>query len=640
MCGIIGVLGQLPEKSIVVQARDTMAHRGPDDQGIYYSPKEGLALGHLRLSIIDLSSTGHQPMISNDHSLVVVFNGEIYNYLEIRKELEGFYDFKTNSDTEVLLAAFMKWGVDCLQKLNGMFAFAIWDETKQKLFVVRDRLGVKPLYYSFYKNSFYFSSEIKGILKLSNIPRKMKLQSFFDFLYYRYPLGSSTFFSDIHSLLPGHYMVLKNGEQPQPVQYWDIPIITEKHDPGEDEVINKTTELLKKSIKYRMISDVHTGAYLSGGLDSSLIVALMAEVSVDRLRTFSVGFEEKGFNEFEFSRQVSDLFKTEHHELTLNSEDYLDATLDIIRIKDAPIAVPFEVSGYILSKELKKYITVILAGEGSDELFGGYGIIFRSAFDFKRMQLLKNEANFSNEERGILENNLREKYERIDYESPLEHFLSQYVYFPESLTNKIISPNILSMRKDPMQRERFQKIFEDTKGMELEEQYMYIFEKIHLLGLLHRLDTSAMARSVEAREPFLDYKLIEYVTGLPLKYKLRWKSEKDKEKAKFLNSTQISESLDTSKYLLRKIASNYLPEEIVNRKKMGPPAPLELWFNGRNKEKVKKVLLFPTARTRDLFNQIELEKWIDEDSSDNDHGLQIWMLYNLEIWMQEYDVSL
>lgn len=611
-----------------------MIHRGPDDAGIYYAPEEGIALGHRRLSIIDLSTDGRQPFYSHDGRYAIVFNGEIYNYRELKSELKDKYPFKTQTDTEVLLAAYIIWGPRSLQKLNGMFAFAIWDRQKKELFCARDRLGVKPFYYSFYRGTFYFSSEIKGILSMSDLQKKLNYESFLDFLSYRYPLGAKTMFEGVLSLLPGHYLAVTSKAVNEPISYWKLPAIVNKKDPGEKEAKEKTKELLLSSIKYRMISDVPVGTYLSGGLDSSLITVLMALLSPKPVKTFSVGFKGESFNEFKYARKVAKLFNTEHHELLLDGKTYLDAARETIRFKDAPLAVPFEVSGTLLSKELKKHITVVLAGEGADELFGGYGRIFRSGYDLERIH--KGVA-------GTLEKNLLKKYSDLNKKTIVDHFLSLYSYFPENEKKELIKQGVVEKySSDFLNKIFFEAVFKEVSGLSYEEQIMHVFERSHLLGLLHRLDTDSMAFSVEAREPYVDHRLIEYVSSLPLSYKMRWKSEKDKRKAEILNSDQISETHDISKYLLKEIAREYLPSEIVDRKKLGPPAPLNDWFAGEFNSSAKELLLGNNSKSKSLFNEKYLAQFLERvpKGPNSRQGLNVWMLTTLELWMREYNISL
>ncbi|MBI5401587.1 asparagine synthase (glutamine-hydrolyzing) [Candidatus Wolfebacteria bacterium] len=639
MCGIIGVLGNIPEQKIIEGARDTMEHRGPDDAGLYYSKKEDIALGHRRLSIIDLSSAGHQPFFSNDGRFVTVFNGEIYNYLEIKQELKDFYDFKTKTDTEVVLASYRKWGEKCLNKFNGMFALAIWDKVEQKLFIARDRFGKKPFYYCQRDNNFYFASEIKGILYFNNIPRKLNRKGFLDYLSYRYVLGGETLFEGIKSLLPGHYSMIEKGNGFTQIPYWELSIVIKKEDPGEEEVIKKTTELLMESVRLRLRSDVPTGAYLSGGLDSSLIVALVSALLDKPIKTFSIGFPEEGFSELAYAKIVADKFKTEHHEFILNGEEYFKNLLAVIKSKDSPLLSPNEVAWYVLSFHLKKYITVVLSGGGADELFGGYGRIFRSGYDLERLNDLD---SFDKEEREILIKNLGDKYSRLDFSSVVGHFLSQYPYLKDSLKRKLLNPEIFNQEKDLLNKNYFQSFFNKLSGLHPTDQYLYIFQNMHLLGTLESLDSVTMPASVEARAPYVDYKLVEYVSALPLKYKIAWKSKEDEVKARLLNSTQISEIHDITKYLMRKIAANYLPPEIMRRKKLGFPVPLDKWFRGKFQSLAKDFLFSSESKSKVLYNQSALSGLLNHEDGlvQENHGMHIWMLLNLEMWLREYNVTI
>jgi len=637
MCGIIGVFGALPDQKLFTRARDLMVHRGPDDAGVFYSPDQGIALGQRRLSVIDLSVAGKQPLVSRDGRFTLVFNGEIYNYQEIRRELGGVYQFETKTDTEALLVSYIRWGEKCLEKLNGMFVFAVWDREKKELFIARDRLGVKPLYFATKDDTFYFASEIKSILACSNFERRLNKQALLDYLSYRYVLGDGTMFENIFSVLPGHYINIDSSGEVVQKKYWDLPVVDEKNDLSEEEVLKKTEELIKKSLKYRMISDVPLGAYLSGGLDSSLLVSMMSRMSNKKVKTFSISFAEDGFDESVFARQVADYCDTEHYEFILGADDYISLLPEVIRYKDSPLGIPNEVAVHVLSKELKKHITVVLSGEGADELFGGYGRIFRSGYDFERMQDASNLTGFEKEE---LAKNLQQKYCSQEFESITEHFLGQYTYFPFDEKMSLLNPEIFEQGDEYISNKKyFQDFFLKIKKLSPSEQYMYIFQKIHLLGPLYRLDTSTMSGSVEARVPFVDHELVEYVSSLPLKFKMKWKTAEDRQDARVLNSDQISEVKDTTKYILRKIAEKYIPRKILERKKMGFPVPLNVWFEKKeNRERVVALILSPNAKSRDLYDPTVLKSWLVEEAVTGRRGYNLWMMMNLEIWMNEYNV--
>ena len=643
MCGIFGVLGNIPSREKVIDARDSLIHRGPDDSGLYYEPSEGVALGFRRLSIIDLTAGGHQPFISNDGRYVLVYNGEMYNYRQLKEQLRGGYAFRTSSDTEVVVASFAKWGKDCLKHLQGMFAFVVWDRVTRELLIARDRIGIKPMYYSFYHDSLFFASEIKAILRASDMPRRLNRQGLLDYLSYRYVLGHNTFFEGIHSLEPGCFLEVKPDGSHKATRYWDLPILPDKEDPGEQEVLETTEALIRQTVESHMVSDVPVGAYLSGGLDSSALVALMAEMSSKRVKTYSIGFHEPGFRETEYAQTVAQRFNTDHHEIILDPSSYIDTWPEAIRFKDEPLSIPNEVALHVLSKELKKSITVVLSGEGADELFAGYGRIFRSGYDLERMRLLSHQLTFDDDERVTLTRNLELKYNDFANLTNVDHFLNQYSYFAfnekEQLINADLFPGAVT---DTRNRRIFQTFLDKLGALQPSEQYLQIFQKIHLLGPLRRLDSSTMSSSVEARVPYVDHVLVEYINALPLKYKMAWKSETDETESRLLNSDQISEQRDITKYVLRKISANLLPDSIVDRKKLGFPVPLGPWFRGESRGFAQELLLSADSKSRSLYNDSYLTDWLDHRDGNwsPNHGINIWMLLNVELWMREYGVSI
>jgi len=644
MCAIVGVLGPLPKKEIFVEARDTMEHRGPDDEGLYYNEEEDMAFGHRRLSIIDLSEKGRQPFKDRSGRFLIVFNGEIYNYLEIKKELENFYDFKTESDTEVLLAAFIKWKEKCLAKLNGMFAFAVWDREEKKLFLARDRFGKKPLYYAINGNSFYFASEVKAIFTASKMKKKLFHRALFDYLNYRYVLGENTFYEGIFSLLPGYYMEvsIKNKEPLlRKKTYWELPIIERKKDLGEREIVQKTKELLTDAIRLRMRSDVPYGAYLSGGLDSSVIVAIMSELSSKPVHTFSAGFPEDEFNELPHARNISKAFSTNHHEIILKKEEYFKELPRIIKVKDSPLLSPNEVPWALLSRELKSNSTVVLSGNGADELFGGYGRIFQSAYDFDRMQISHGNQKAKGKKEDELLVHLKEKYGKNLYTKRVDHFLSQYKYFPLFLTKEIISEKFRKNILDLSNKKYFNTLFRDLEGLSTQDAYLYIFQKTHLLGTLLHFDNVTMIASVEGRAPYVDYRLVEYVSALPSSYKIAWRSKKDFKKGAILNSDQISETHDIPKYLLKKIGENVLPKGILSRKKLGFPVPLNSWISQKTSTFVSDLLLSRDSKTSGIFDKKAVKSLVvdGKKASNPKNGLYVWMLLNIELWLRECNVD-
>lgn len=640
MCGI---LGQINLKNILIDkdkfedSLNLQEHRGPDDSDIYLD--KNIIFGHRRLSIIDLGSHAKQPMISDCGNYILVFNGEIYNYQEIKKDLiNKNYIFHTSSDTEVLLYAFIEYGIDCVQQFIGMFAFAICDKTKNETYIVRDRLGVKPLYFYQDNEKFIFSSEIKSILNLSDMKRELNINAVSSYMSFRYPILNDTFFEGVNSLAPAHYLKIIDKDI-ETVEYWNVSekFKEQQNDKGEEYYLTQLKELLESSVKYRMIADVPFGSFLSGGVDSSVVTALMAKNSDAPIKTFTIGFEEEGFNEFEYANIIADKYNTNHKEIILSGKDYIHTMEKLIEFKDAPLSVPNEVPLYLMSKELKKYITVVLSGEGADEIFGGYGRIFRSPYDLERIQNIDN-LNYTKEEKEDFIENFIKKYLVENFSSEIEHFFNIYSY--TSLKNKkeLLNSNIDLDHIENLFIEKFMRYFNELTDDSYSNKLMYAFEKVHIVGLLHRVDTTTMAASVEARVPFVDHRLVEFAFTIPLKYKLKWNSEQDIEKSKTLMSDKVSEVYDTPKYILKKAYEGMIPDEVLYRKKMGFPVPLNNWFGGHFNEYAKEILLSKEAQKRGIFNIENIEKWLNSDKLSQAHGfaMKIWMLINLEIFCKKY----
>jgi len=643
VCGIAGIYNSNKSKEslkiIGHQMMKQIHHRGPDGNGLIVRNGVGgtsTLLTHVRLSVIDLSEQGKQPMRFNDGKTWIVFNGEIYNYSELKLELEKEgVKFKTRTDTEVILAAYNVWGMKCFERFIGMWAIAIWDESKDKLILSRDRMGIKPLYFAYKDSTWYFGSEPKVILAQLPELRKLNKQALSDYFSYRQVLGKDTFYKGISKVEAGTHIVISRNKH-RIVRYWDLERVIEKEDPGIKEVSLQVSSLLDSSVAYRMISDVPVGSFLSGGLDSSILVSKMSRLRKDQIKTFNIGFGEEGFNEFNFAQEVSDYCNTDHTQVQINANQYLDSLDKMIQIKDAPLAVPNEIALHVLSKILKKDATVVLSGEGADELFGGYGRIFRSAYDYERV------SDYGRlDVPKTLHNNLLKKYHSINWDDDLDHFLNQYSYMSLSLKQDLFTPDLLeAINGDLYNRNYFENIWSGLNGMSLTDKYMWIFQRIHLEGLLGRLDSSTMSASVEGRVPFVDHRLIEYVNRLPLHYKMHWRSSKDKQKSKFLNSNQISEKHDITKYILREACRSQVPKSITNRQKVGFPVPLASWLSGELKDYVKDHLLSENAKTRDLFHPKVVKNLLNAKNLESGSGLNIWMMLNTELWLQSENISI
>jgi asparagine synthase (glutamine-hydrolysing) len=597
MCGITGIysVDNIPNiEERVHQMNFSIKHRGPDAGGIYI--ENNLGLGHRRLSIIDTREVSNQPMHSNSKIWHLVFNGEIYNFEEIKSQLN--YNFKTISDTEAIVAAVEEKGLDWfINQANGMFAIALYNSETKDLFLVRDRLGIKPLYFYNDGDNFIFSSEIKAILSSGLVDAKFNEEAVDEYLANRYIRAPYTFFKNIFQVNSGTYLWVNKNLTIVENKYWDIPdAFNMASEYNEEEIMKGFDDELNKAIKYRLIADVPLGTYLSGGLDSSLITAITALKKKEKVNTYTIGFEE--INEFEYSEVIAEKYKTEHHEILMQKEDYMSNWERLINFKDAPLGVPNEIPLAVMSNKLKEKITVVLSGEGADELMGGYGRIYRAPFDYV------------NEDKK---------------ESFYDYFISKYDYVPRSMRDQLIStPKSYRNEFDTEIKADFSKISN-------EESVFKFFHKYHVKGLLQRVDMTTMQTSVEARVPFLDHNLIEYsYRKIPYDLKLKWKDEASKGKAKNMSSSQYSEELDTPKYLLRKVCYDYLPKEIIERKKVGFPVPLTEWFS--NLEILAKELL-PKAN---WLKEGVIDNLIEKSKIESRAGQILWMFINIELFKKNY----
>ncbi|NRP53637.1 Asparagine synthetase [glutamine-hydrolyzing] 1 [Marinobacterium sp. xm-v-242] len=602
-----------------------MSHRGPDDSGI--EAIDQFYFGHRRLSILDLSASGHQPMQSEDGSLVIVFNGEIYNFVELREGLqEKGYRFKSNCDTEVLLNGFHCYGKRFLDKLIGMFAFVIYDKRDKSFFAARDRLGIKPFFYTQSAHGFLFSSEVKSLVALGEISYDFDEVAFARFFSYRYPLTDKSFLTGIQQLPPGHYLEAK-GSDIKISCYWDCDefIAQQSQDLGEEYYLKRLTELFQSAVKYRTIADVPVGAYLSGGVDSSAVVAQMAGLSRESVKTFTIGFSDERFNEFSFAHEVAEQYSTEHQEILVSLADYIDNMREVVRVKDAPLGVPNEVPLFLMSKELKKKVTVVLSGEGADEIFGGYGRLFRSADDY--------EVLASNEQRNT--ESFLKKYGKHTFSSRIEHFKFLYKYVPNEITESLFSSDIDFSELNHKADLPFEALFERTSKFSYATQMMYAFEKLHLPGLLQRVDATTMGASVEARVPFVDHRLVEFAFTIPEKYKLKWRDDVNIKDAWGLCGSDISERFDTPKYILKKAFEPKLSSNILYRKKMGFPVPIKQVLGKMGERHLKEKLVNGPLVSSGIFSSTGITNAVDKCFRDSAYNpMVVWMLLSLDTYME------
>ncbi|MEE9285381.1 MAG: asparagine synthase (glutamine-hydrolyzing), partial [Dehalococcoidia bacterium] len=578
MCGIAGIValnGAGAPHGAVERMTAVLEHRGPDDFGHWLDG--ACALGHRRLKIIDLSANARQPLSNEDETVWLTYNGEVYNFVELRRDLEKRgHRFRSRTDSEVIVHLWEDLGPGLLERLDGMFAFGIWDQHQRKLLLARDRLGIKPLYYARAGDVLLFASEVKGILASGLVETRPDMDALVSYLGYRHPVGGRTMFQGIHALPAGHFLVAQEGDV-RVERYWDLEMPAERRDLGEAHYIEGVRELLGQAVRKRLVSDVPLGAYLSGGLDSSVVVALMAQELGGRLKTYSVGFQDEASNEFDYARLVAQRYGTDHTEVVLDRSRYLNLLPELIHKRDTPLAVPNEVPLYEMSRVLKQDITVVLSGEGSDEIFGGYGDYVRIPFDLAKARAL---SRLPGPLARALSGGMERKYGgRLDFRSEVDHFLAGYKWFDDDERVGLLTPDARSQVTDGG-RAGFDATFQRTAGLPYYDRVLYALEKVHLQNLLARVDSMTMATAVEGRVPFVDHTLVEFATASPLHYQLRWRSPAHRFRALFSYSDVFPERDDTTKYILRRAYRDLLPREIVERRKIGFKVPLERWFRG------------------------------------------------------------
>ena len=634
MCGITGFFNPLKidfDLEILNKMTESLYHRGPDSKGTYID--NNCALGHRRLSIIDIDN-GNQPMCDIEQNIYTIFNGEIYNFKELRKELQRCgYLFRTNSDTEVLIYSYKEWGESFVEKINGMFAFAIYDKRKKRLYLYRDRLGIKPLYYTIFKDNLIFSSEPKALFFFP-IKKEPNLKALSHYLTsHNFNFIDETLYKDILLLEKGNYLKFDiNGLKK--VRYWNLKFFD--FNESEEFFINNLLSRLEDSTKMRLISDVPLGAYLSGGVDSSILVSIIKDSFNHKLKTFSIGFKEKEFNEFEYSDFIKELFNIEHYKIIFNENEYFKLNENLIDFKDFPLNVPNEVLIYSLSKKLKEHITVVLSGEGADELFGGYGLLLRSAYDYLKIFILNRCPDFFNNEINLfLKDKLLSYYKDISF-IPFENFLYN-IYSVFSINEKKFIFNdkyFKELENDNFIIEFFSSILNSCDKSTYYDKLLYFLNFYHLEGLLLRLDNATMAASVEGRVPFVDHKLVEFSFNIPFEYKLKWRDDKNISAAILSTANEISEKFDITKYILRKAFKNRIPPKVLNRNKFSFPVPLNDWFNGKFKNYLIKRFENKNSSFYEYFNYNNIQSFINEIIYGK-NGLKVWMLLNLKIWMDK-----
>lgn len=627
MCGIFGIIAPRIDKAQVEKATDTLSHRGPNDSGFYFDEYAGL--GHRRLSIIDLEG-GHQPIFNEDRSMCIIFNGEIYNFMELGDQLaRNGHKFSTRSDTEIILHAFEEWGESCVEKLRGMFAFAIWDSKKRALFLARDRLGIKPLFYGSVNGKFYFASEMKAILSDPEFPRDMDesaLVSYFTLSYIPAPL---TIYSKINKLPPGHTLTYREG-QVAIRKYWDLYLQPDRSK-SEEYFIQGFMGLLEEAVKIRLISEVPLGAFLSGGIDSSTVVALMSKVNESPMRTFSIGFggEIGGYlDERKYARQVSERYQTDHREYEVlpNPEGLVEK---IVQAFDEPFADDSAIPSYYVCKIAKENVTVALSGLGGDEVFAGYerylGFKMRHAYNripaFLRERFIRKAIENLEERRdGHYTINHMKRFVRSASLRPDLAYLGYISKMNSTLKGTLFSDE-----------EKFEKRFQSCQDLILSyfnspimadesdsaNRAFYCDVKTYLPeDILAVTDRMSMQHALEVRVPFLDHKFMEFCSTIPPEMKMKWFRKK---------------------YLLKKAVKHILPKAVIQHRKQGFVGPMAQWLKRDLKAYVLETLSEKNLKKQDLFNLGGVKTMLEEHFSGKEiHDTLIWSMVVFQRWFDLY----
>jgi len=622
MCGIAGIVGSKDDHTIdyaaVRRMCDSMVHRGPDEEGIFV--RDGAGLGMRRLSIIDLAG-GHQPIFNEDRSAWIVFNGEIYNFPDLRPELESCgHKFSTDSDTETILHLYEDLGADCVQKLRGMFAFALFDERRRSLLLARDRLGKKPLHYALHKGRLYFGSEIKAILtaapELADVDRQALLQ----YMYLGYIPGPATAFTSIRKLPPGHLLQFQSGNL-QMRQYWDVPRYDTHVPRSEQECLEELEYRLAEAVRIRLISDVPLGALLSGGTDSSTVVALMARASSKPVKTFSIGFKHADFNESHYARMVAEKFGTEHQELILDP-DVVGTVEKLTRSLEEPFGDSSMLPTYYVSCLARQHVTVALSGDGGDELFAGYD---RYRIQERRRIFEHVPAALWRQYREhvfpLLPRNITGRKFSYSVSLPWKERYADSMCFMPALERDVplLSPEFSALARngaDPQQI--LLQYFDQAPATDPISQMLYVDMKTYLVeDILTKVDRMSMLTSLEVRVPILDHLFVEWVAALPVEYKLRGGKQK---------------------YILRQLAERVgIPAEVIYRRKQGFALPLKHWMRNELKDLIQTALLEPRTLQRGFFDPRGVRHLMDEHfSGRRDYSGQIWQLLMFELWHRNF----
>jgi len=615
MCGIAGIAYFQKGKKVFSEEiklmTDEIIHRGPDDSGVFISKNQQVGLGNRRLAVIDLSIKGHQPMTFNNR-YTIVFNGEIYNYQKEKiKLIKDGYKFQSDSDTEVILALYSKYKKECVKYLRGMFAFAIYDNVENTIFLARDRIGKKPLKYSVDDSRIVFASELKAILKIKGIKKEIDPVSIQKFLLYRYTPAPMTGFVGINKLEPGNYIYINlDRKTVEKKRYW-VPKFKNKLNLTEKEWSKKILSTLEDSTKIRMISDVPVGAFLSGGVDSSAVVAMMSRISTKPIQTFTVTFDDPKYSEKKYADNIVKMYKTEHHEI-LAKPSSVEILPEIAKYYEEPFADNSSVVSFLVSKETKKYVTVALNGDGGDETFAGYP---------NRYLRLKRDVDYANwistaRPLAALKINRISKFLEKSKLPLYEKFTSYNQIFSIDEIQSMVTNKIFKTfsTKPPYQNVR--NIFEMFTGKDIKDAGLK-FDLMYFLPdqLLTKMDIASMRYSLETRSPLLDHKMIELTGKIPFNLKVK---------------------NGETKYIFKKALEGIVPNENLYRSKVGFTIPLNSWFKGKLNSYAESLLLSNNSRIKEFINMDYIKPIIKSENINKDFGQQIWTLMMLEIWLKSY----
>ena len=624
MCGICGIAvpdtsSRSIDESAFTRLRDTITHRGPDGFGTYRDAK--VALGHRRLSIVDVVH-GQQPMSSADDSLVLIYNGEVFNHPTLMAQLKGDgVQYRTHCDTETVLHVFERRGEAAPEELRGMFAYAVWDKRTRTLTLARDRFGVKPMYYALLEDgTLVFGSEMKAILASGMVRASLREDALPDYLANHATSGEGTLLAGIKRLLPGHTLVWRNGEI-RTRRYWDLRFEAEAEETRPDaELIEEYRDRLREAVRLRLMADVPLGAFLSGGIDSATITALMSQLVDEPIKTFSVGFAEREANELAYARIVAKAFGTDHHEVVVTPEQFFGALPTLVWHEDEPIAHPSSVALNFVSRLAAERVKVVLTGEGSDETLAGYarykktilnmrlGAAYQSATPAPLRSLVRSGLE------ALPTSRTRQRALRTFLARPatLEAlYLDNFAVFSREQQASVLNRDLRARLGVADPYATAMQLMAGSDAKSLLDRLLYVDTKTYLHELLMKQDQMSMAASIESRVPFLDHPLVEFTARLPERLKLRG---------------------GTTKYILREAMRDVLPAEILSRGKMGFPVPIGAWLRGPYRGIVDELVLSPRALERGLFEPSAIRTLVARHAAGEDHAERLWSLVNLEIW--------